>query len=537
MAIRNQNWYNLQETRRYPLDDISTGEDDNGGVLRDNIIVDCHIRFPSTLGNYLYIQGLTISNGLVTVVFGAAQNMSAERLKTIAAVSLQKPIDQNINYAITSIVPGVAGWVAFGSGVLENFSGRYSSPKQTLIQQRCARRYSALPISSLSKTGLSNKLSGVVNIAASLPLTALYQETPTNTVIDPISRQSIPAKNVIILELDQDLNSDEFNPLIDFIGPCGQRPESGTCGQEPISTLNGVAPDCDGNINIVFSGLEGRLFKDCGGIDIITNQSLEVSCTPQENKIEDGEDVCAVDENGNRIPPLEYLSDLVGNEIDIVVEDIVTVDYPCTTSACLNSCEATSQFNLVSGSFLTDIANGPPPEARTQYDETTAGDRYFLALSPGGISVAIFKNCPSNWSANKSIKTAFRFTDIGPEKNAGIVLNYKSDIVNGQTVKTYVAAVLDAQKSAIKILRFDTFSFIEEHSVPFNVNPAAWYAMHVIPVTSGDGTATVQVYVTEMLTGVQASASAVIGAYGVPDGGIGLLTQNAYTYFSYFEIE
>jgi len=55
MAIRNQNWYNLQSTRRYPLDDISTGVDDAGAFIREDIIVDCHIRFPNTLGEYLYI--------------------------------------------------------------------------------------------------------------------------------------------------------------------------------------------------------------------------------------------------------------------------------------------------------------------------------------------------------------------------------------------------------------------------------------------------------------------------------------------------
>jgi hypothetical protein len=477
MAIRNQNWYNLQATRRYPLDDISTGETDDGKVLNDGILVDCHIRFPSTVGNYLYIQGITVSPGIVTVVFGAAANLSAEQIKTVAFVSVPKPISQSVNYAITGIVPGIAGWVVFGAGTAEDFSGRYSKPEQTLISMRCARKYKALPISSLSKIGLRKKLTGVVNIAASLPLTSLYQETLQTVVIDPISKNEIPAQRAIIIELNQTLKSTEFNPLADFIGPCGQRPESGTCGQEPISSINGIAPDCDGNINIVFENVVGKSFKDCGGIDILTDISLEQSCEPQERKIKDGRDQCVFDLEGN---PIAYTVDEAGNFIDesgniiepnsnlsvspipdIVIEDIVNADYPCVASACLNSCEATAQFNIVSGSFLTDITNGPPAEEKTTYTEEQAGDRYFLALSPGGISVAIFKNCASNWSANKSIRTAFKATSTGPEKNGGIVLNYKANIVNGQSIKTYTAVVLDVQRSLIRVLRFDTYDFIE----------------------------------------------------------------------------
>jgi len=55
MPIRNANWYNLHSTRRYPLDDNATGTDDAGIRLADDILVDCHLRFPKIAGQYAYI--------------------------------------------------------------------------------------------------------------------------------------------------------------------------------------------------------------------------------------------------------------------------------------------------------------------------------------------------------------------------------------------------------------------------------------------------------------------------------------------------
>ena len=127
MPIRNQNWYNLQATRRYPLDDISTGVDDHGAFIRDDIIVDCHVRFPNNIGSYLYVQGITVSSGLVTVVFGVAAHINATTGTTVAAITVPKPVMPYMHYNIQAIVPGVSGWIVFGPGITEHFVGRYDS--------------------------------------------------------------------------------------------------------------------------------------------------------------------------------------------------------------------------------------------------------------------------------------------------------------------------------------------------------------------------------------------------------------------------
>jgi hypothetical protein len=107
MSIRNQNWYNLQSTRRDPLDENSTGLDNDGQKIRDDIIVDCNIRFPHTCGKYLYIQGITVSAGLVTVVIGGVPELADVTGEAVAVVSIPRPVNVNVNYAVTPIKRGV----------------------------------------------------------------------------------------------------------------------------------------------------------------------------------------------------------------------------------------------------------------------------------------------------------------------------------------------------------------------------------------------------------------------------------------------
>ena len=100
MPIRNQNWYNANETRRYPLDENSTGRDDTGLEIRENIFVDCNISFSSALGACVYVQGITVSRGLVSVVFGAADADAPQSGYTVATVTVAKPITKYRHYTI-----------------------------------------------------------------------------------------------------------------------------------------------------------------------------------------------------------------------------------------------------------------------------------------------------------------------------------------------------------------------------------------------------------------------------------------------------
>lgn len=264
MGIRNLNWYNLQSTRRYPLDEFCTGEDDTGQSMLNDILVDCHLRFPKALGTYPYLQAVTVSSGLVTIIVGVSDDFQRTG-KSVAAITVPKPAEINVNIAVTPMIAGVAGWVVLGSGIDSgNFSARFSTPRQSLLTARCARGYTPLPIPEMNKQYVTQKLQGIVNFAAESPLRLDYKKEDDRVLV--------------VFSLDRSDASLSYNPLEFFLGSCAQRPESNTCGKTPISTINGIRPDCTGNIKILFENMDAKLFKDCGGIDLVTDTGLIEAC-------------------------------------------------------------------------------------------------------------------------------------------------------------------------------------------------------------------------------------------------------------------
>jgi hypothetical protein len=350
MSIRNQNWYNLQATRSYPLDESSTCVDDTGVFVRNDIIVDCNIRFPSAFGDQMYVQGITVSAGLVTVLFGVKDGT------TVAVVSEAKPVTPYVNYAVTGIVQGISGWIVFGPGIAENFSGRYTYIAQTAIQPRCARAYRELPIPTIGKLGLTTALDGVVNLTASTPVTATYETITTDDV----------THRAIVLRLDNGQISTTYNPLTEFLGPCGQRPESGTCPKTPIETVNGIEPDCAGNINIEFAGFTAKNFTTCGGLDILTDIGLADVCAANKpKKPQDFSDDCCPRKNSPVFDGItEYCWPDPSTAIDLVVDQTTfNPAYDCLLlPLCIDfaSCDPSPYFEIRNGAFVPTKTIAPP---------------------------------------------------------------------------------------------------------------------------------------------------------------------------------
>ena len=275
MSVRNQNWYDLQSSRQYPLDDAATGADDAGALLPNNIVLDCNIKYPEQYGAFAFIQAITVSNGLVTILIGAGSNLDSASTATVAAVTVSKPIQLSKNYAIQPLVPGAAGWFVFGEGVEFNFTGRYATPRQTLIAPRNAHAYRALPLRSIKKKNVQNSLSGLVSIEAVAPLTAELKVVDING----------KPQNALVFGLSAVTTDVDYNPLAYFRGTCSERPESGTCPKPPIETINGVSPDCSGNIELAVvanSGLTLYNFTSCGGLGLDLDIDLAEICGPRQ---------------------------------------------------------------------------------------------------------------------------------------------------------------------------------------------------------------------------------------------------------------
>jgi hypothetical protein len=544
MSIRNQNWYNLQSTRRYPLDETSTGDGDDGTTIRDDIIVDCHIRFPRTYGEYLYVQGITVSAGLVTVLFGAADNVQATTGVTIAAVSVPKPAASNVNYAVSGLIPGVSGWVVLGPGIDTNFVGRYTKPIQSLVSPRCGRPLRALPVSTIGKLGVATSMQGLVTLTATTPVTVTYRENAGDVTLGYSTGVIGQAKQALVFELDRALTTDTYNPLALFLGPCGQRPESGTCPKTAIESINGIAPDCNGNIQLEFPGFFPQPITGCNpahperccGIDVLSDLSLSETCLAGvTDPRKEFNDICCTPQPDK--PVDEYCWADPVPTIDVVVDELLDFNYTCATlPVCVDfaSCGPSGRMLTAAGAFTAAQTNAPNLCNST----TTAGNHFTYASTGNGINIALFKNCTSDWALNRTISAQLKISSKGVDRNGGVVLNYRQVIGTSSISTTYIAVMLDVNRSRLRVLRYTGSSFIEEHFVTVRGKVNTWYTVYATPVANGDGTVTLNFAVAELnAPGVPAvNGSVTLSNYGTPTGQAGIFARQSYSYFNQFRI-
>jgi hypothetical protein len=537
MAVRNQNWYNLQATRRYPLDDKSTGVDNSGGFIRDDIIVDCHIRFPESLGNWAYVQGITVTPNLITVIFGAAADETSQTGTTIAAVSLAKPATPYVNQTVTAIYPGVSGWVAFGPGIDNDFIGRYTTPAQTLIAQRNARPYQALPIPSIGKENVNKALQNLVRITANSPVTVTYvdendlpqeQRWPKyNPYTDTTNYAPIRA-----LVFSTETPTAGFNPLTNFLGPCGQRPESETCTKTPIERINGVAPDCQtGNINITVAGggLSVRPFIECGGIDITTPRGLAEACQRDPKSEKTRKDECCEGDDA--------LADYCWPPFDPGADNTCeSTGAPCPTLPICTSfspCHE-SLFDIASGSFGVQ-SDSAPPVCCPEGSGFSVHDVY-AATSTGVANIALYRGCASDWAYNHAISVEVKPVAGGPRQNGGLVANYMRVTEGGRCKTKYVAAIVDIAANELQLYRFDGTSLIKENKLTVALVVGHWYKITLTADATGNDTS-VHVTVEDKTTGAQVgSLTTNITDYEAVDGRAGLFTLNSVARFNRFEV-
>lgn len=535
MPVRNQNWYDLQEGRRYPLDDLSTGIDDNGDPIADNIIVDCHVRFPNTLGEYAYVSALHVSDNIVTLIIHATASLdNTAEFKPIAAISLAKPIETGVNQPITPLVPGVAGWVTFGSGIGVNFAGKYSTPIQSFISPRCARPYRPLPIPTLGKINLATALSGMVKILAKNPVAATYELTT-------VEGKEVPA---IVFRLVGDLAV--YNPLKEYGGPCKARPESGTCKKPGLENINGVKPDCDGNIQISTNGFSLLPFVDdtgaCGGgFDLITDQGLSETCaeTPPYRK---RRDLCVPDASEDSdgfvywpdptdqipVPP-----DIVSS-ISIGDPDIFGSCYPENT--CFDFAGGTaSMFLTKSGLFVFEEIEAIDT-CDTDTESASTGVRYaYVAADVSGNNVTILRNCNANINTQNTVSTILKLGS-GPRRNGGIILNYMPADPFTRTPTTFTAAVLDIDGGGLQIIRYNGTNFIVEARANFSIRMPDWYELSA-SIQAQTGGVLVTATARNIMNAENTTAlSTVVSQFGTPTSTLGLFSNRAYTYFSKFVI-
>jgi hypothetical protein len=318
MAHRNPNYYNLQSQRAYPLMDTATAVGDGGEQLPSDILVDCRLRWPSALGQYAFLGGITVTPHVVTALFIVTNSQTTTTFAPLAAVSIPQPVDEYRPYAITPFQPGTGGVVVFGN-VRDTFNARFSTPLQSLLSPDCAQPYTELPIPSLRKQGARTGLVGDVLLRGGTDITATQEL---------VALPKIGLRNAFVFRLTR------LDAMQTYLGPCGGRPESGTCLKEGIESINDVVPDCNGNINIVIQGLQTAAFVNCGQWDtgMVLEDSIKLSeiCLQQRVRNASGTDLCTAELTSEYLPCTLPFTETFGNGVPAdfyVMEGIFDMQY------------------------------------------------------------------------------------------------------------------------------------------------------------------------------------------------------------------
>ena len=536
MRQRDQNWYSLQAARKYPLDDAATSRTDDGQELPTDILVDCQLRWPESLGRFAFIGGVTVTPKLVSVVLLAADtDNSAAVFQPIGAVTVKQPVKRHVHYAISPQQPGVAGFLVFGD-TQEPFTGRFSQVSQTRLCSRTGQPYAALPVRSLSKLGRADVLRGHVSV---LPGTDLESEVATLS-IDGQDRQAI------VFRLIQPTVT--RNTLSQYIGPCQLRPESRNCGGDAIESLNGVTPDCDGNLTIRLVGFTGEDY--CGelahGISAEDSEGIADVCPDGGiarivNRFR-GEDQCHPEIHSSEYIPWPDTPD------------------SSSSSARIDSSSATPPGPVDSWPWLTlsqllTFGNESSDPASFQANPlTTRSGHVTRALLPTGATlqldavgetnVAVLQARGLGDALDKTISGLTRLP-AATRSNAGLVLNYRRVTSNLNPHYEYHVAVLDATAGVLAIWRYNGLHFIEEGSalLPAPVNPSRYYLLTATVTTVSDAVVNILCRAVEFRDG-----SPVVGwanvtlsintvKYGTPDGLFGILSDRGSGEFTLFGID
>ena len=289
----NLQWYNTNEQRNYPLAESASGLTIDGQVLPDNVLCDLRIHFPYS---YVDIQGDThvlesayVSSVTIADDYAAISICSTQGNELLASAQIQNP-EIGIPYSLVAIgpwylVPKISGWVVFGNGIHEPGTYVFNDPSASELSPHACNIMNHSVLRIVSATN-SAQLSGVVRFVG---IDNIIVRT-FGLNVDGLTTQAVG--------IGLDVTTDPPGMLLQFAGPCSQRPSEGTCRPQLMEYINGVGPDEDGNIVIEFPDtFIVNVQDDESTIVLDSNLSLDDVCEPfpvdeDGNMIDDPQDLC-----------------------------------------------------------------------------------------------------------------------------------------------------------------------------------------------------------------------------------------------------
>ncbi len=491
-------WYNLNAQRRYPLADSCTNRDDTGNVFPHDVIVDLHLRFPNTLGDFAYVSAVQLTSAVRTIVISVD---AAPTPHAIAAVTVPaSEFSPYRKYSVVPLVDGVAGWVAFGAyaGALP-VRANFTSRSQSQLVSRTARAYTPLPVESISKQFDSRELTGTVALHGG---TSVVVERVMRT-IDDINRP------VIRFALDDKTNPDIMSELA---GPVGHRPESHTCNLPVIEQLNQVTPDCDGNIDLIFvsnCALVNEPVGGSAGLGVDFCFGLADACSkdhwlPKDGKLRNQyDDLC---------PPSSEMP--MSSEEPYVVPPPVPAEPPCSFlpyQAFLTTWP--ESFNVIAGGF-----NVTSDGAVTQ--------------STGGRCLAVWYDCAYGGAIGYACEAIVSLLPSGLE-NIGAVFDWRE--AGPPAHQEFFVADINKSTSAFRLRFFTGAGFVTvAEAVPIGIIYEREYRIHVAIVGEDPTTITATLYYEErLLATITYQTNLVTPQYGL----FGIHANQSLGTFHSFRVE
>jgi hypothetical protein len=564
MAIRNNDWYNLNEQRDYPVDDKASTLDDSGNRLPSALITDMRLRWPESLGQYAYVSAASVTPSIVTVMIEVSQTLDnvPNTSTLIAGVSIPvNELTQGRTYVLETFSANVAGFITLGSGAETSFVGRFSTPNQTLLTPRAARSLKEPPISSAKILQSDKKLSGLVNLSAVSPL----QVSKETRVIEGVEYD-----NVIVVRLTEPAGAAATTSVYsEFAGDCGRRVGSKTCvDPQPIETINGILPDCDGVITLEFVGcaVVGKNVTDCGVI-VDCSLGLSASCDPPHlPDLETGKlpselepivfpptippeppiiEDSSLSESVNTVLSLPYcdpfdegiaygFSSLGNSLFGFIADDSPEEEYCCVGAQGLpgDACAVSQSISVsFSNSYSWDVE--PVIEVDSSYGAVSQEAQAVTNISAFTSDVqCLFRKYTTDCKITAGASGAMR--------NAGIMLNYRLTDIG---IPQYYVAILDLDTSTFGIYYFNgaVLSVVNVITI-IDVRQDDWYRVTLSAVP--DATTLTSVNLTATLNGItDPTISATLvspvssGRFGADSGLAGLYTRRSRAYFSFWRID
>ena len=497
MAILNNNWFNLNSTRRYPVDDFATGETDSGIDMPNDIIADARLRFPRSAGRFASISSITCSSRIITLTFvghehhpnetSTSSSYSSEEFQPLAVISLPKPVTPNTPYPVRALTNGVFGWIVFGEGLEKGFLGRFSSSGQAVLLPKLAYSYGAYPVTSLSILDNQDKLTKDITLRGIGDL----KITKESRYIEGVG-----TTDAMVFRLEnQSSTSSIFKK---YIGKCQGKPESESCMKESVEYINDIYPDCNGNININFSqnGLHQKEIVDSVlvGIALEMPLGLAEACTSNDY----------LPDSGGNLP----------NEYPDVCEAVAASegdqDTTAETSNLIDSYQSLSisHVDLTTLPYIDPLVGDPGDPSPYRMESVKGGFEYatsvydrgfpedwgtdgWIVTSPGSRSLAIWNDHAAyDHSFTKNISTfttgarasvTLMFSPLSSLGSGGVALDFATAYVSScdKYVKTYLLGAIDFSTKTLKILYWNGFSFeVLAASLAINgIVPGEWYSL------------------------------------------------------------